>query len=362
MKSAITLLLFATAANAQIRFADDFEKGLGRWEALQPQYARLVDSGDPEHGHALQLESAGDQYVIIRESSAWKNVSIEGDVKFLTNDQNYLGIIYNFQRRGTRTDFGVIYIKGNESYLQANPHRDFNVSRLVYPEYHVDLRGDAAIRTGEWQHFKVEVFGGRADFFVGDMTTPQMTFPFFELESGAVGVQPRCCGGPMLVDNIRVNSIERMTYSGPSKPDSPYAAEKLLTTWEVAGPFTGANDDVARESSKGKWRPFPTDARGAVVTARVVDYAGPNSAAYFRTFVASDSERDATLILSTADDVAVWLNGRFNAFAAHTAAAWYDLSHDPRKMALHLRGGRNEIIIRIRGGISATGGYFARVE
>jgi hypothetical protein len=50
-------------------------------------------------------------------------------VLFPSAEDNYLGFIYNFQRTGDRTDFGVVYIKGNESYAQANPHYDFNVSR-----------------------------------------------------------------------------------------------------------------------------------------------------------------------------------------------------------------------------------------
>jgi hypothetical protein len=185
------MLFSLLALAAAITFGDDFEQGLGKWEIVQAPYIRILDSGDPVHGKVMLLDPAGDQYAVIKGSEKWGPVSLEADVLFPTNDDNYLGAIYNFQRRGIRLDFGVIYIKGNQSYLQANPHRDFNVSRLVYPEYHVPLTGAAAITTGKWQHFKLEAFRGVAHLYVGDMTKPQMTFPFFELESGQIGLQPR---------------------------------------------------------------------------------------------------------------------------------------------------------------------------
>jgi hypothetical protein len=33
--------------------------------------------------------------------------------------------------------------RGNDSHLQANPHRDSNPGRLLYPEHHVELAGAA---------------------------------------------------------------------------------------------------------------------------------------------------------------------------------------------------------------------------
>ncbi len=361
--------MLATILAATVLFTDDFEHGLDRWQVQRAPFIRVVDSNDASHGKVMLLETAGDQYALIKGSEKWiqtAGVALDADVLFLTPEDNYLGVIYNYQHRGTRDDFGVIYIKGNQSYLQANPHRDFNVSRLVYPEYHVDLKGAAAIETGKWQHFKLEVSGSTAHLYVGDMTTPQMTFPFFELTSGAVGVQPRCCGGPVWIDNVRVTPIAKLSYDGPPIPKFDYAPQSVITDWQVAGPFTGAKDDVARDPSKFTWKPFPTDARGAVITAKVVDYVGPNSAAYFRTRVESETARPATLLLSTADDVAVWINGRFRAFNAKNDAAWFDFvsnhAHVPRKISIDLRAGTNDIVIRIRGGISATGGFFARVE
>jgi hypothetical protein len=123
---------------------------------------------------------------------------------------------------------------------------------------------------------------------------------------------------------------------------------------------------VARNPAKAKWQPFPADSRGAVITARIVDYLGPNSAAYFRTRLTSASARDATLVMSTADDVAVWVNGRFRVFAARSDAAWFDFAtnpaHEPRRISIGLQRGDNDIVIRIRGGISATGGFYARID
>ena len=358
--------MLVAALLASVLFFDDFESGLHRWDVTGAPAIRTVASGDPAHGQVLLLQPAGDIHALIRGSEEWRGVRFEGDVLFPTAEHNYLGVIYNFQRRGERLDFGLIYIKGNGSYLQANPHRDYNVGRLVYPEYHVDLTGDAAVRTAEWQRFAVEVVGRAAHFYVGDMSTPQMTFPFFELDSGAFGLQPRCCGGPVWADNVRVTSIDRLSWTGDQLPRHRYEPASLLTAWEVAGPFDRTRDEIARDPSCHRWRSFPADERGAVVTARIVDYHGPRSAAYFRTRIDSPAAGEAVLHVSSADDLAIWINGRFRAFSSRSNAAWFDFATNPahrgRRIPIVLKQGSNDIVMRVRGGVTATGAFFARIE
>jgi len=352
-----------------VRFEDDFEGGLEQWIVEGVEAVRTADSGDPRHGRVMVLEPNGDVLALVRGSERWGRVRIEGDARFPTDVNNYLGVAYNHQRRGDRQDFGLIYIKGNDSYLQANPHRDFNVGRTLYPEYVVPLQGAAAVRTGEWVRFKVEVADRDAHFYVGDMTTPQMTFPLFELTSGQVGLQPRSVGGPVWVGNVRVTSIAGLSWQGPARPAAPVEpAEGTVTSWQVLGPFDRTRDEVAREPGRAglDWQPFEPDARGAVVTGRVVDFHGPRSVAYFRTQVRSSSAGPATLHLSTIDDLAIWVNGRFHWFVAPGSRAWPDFLANPdhagQAIPIQLRDGVNEIVLRVRGGVYATGGFFAGIR
>lgn len=352
-----------------VRFEEDFERGLGRWVIEGVDAVRTTDSGDPGHGRVMVLEPNGDVLALVRHSHGWGSLRIEGDVRFPTDVDNYLGVAYHHQRQGDRQDFGLIYIKGNDSYLQANPHRDFNVSRTLYPEYVVPLRGAAAIVTGEWTRFKVEVAGRDAHFYVGDMATPQMTFPLFERTSGQIGLQPRSVGGPVWVDNVRVASIAGLSWQGPARPGPPVEpAEGTVTSWQVLGPFDRTQDDVAREPDRADfdWRPFETDARAAVVTGRVVEFHGPRTVAYFRTQVRAESARPAELRLSTVDDLAIWVNGRFHWFVARGARAWPDFATNPdhagQTIPIELREGVNEIVLRVRGGVYATGGFFAAIR
>jgi hypothetical protein len=107
------------------------------------------------------------------------------------------------------------------------------------------------------------------------------------------------------------------------------------------------------------------DARGAVVTGRAVDYHGRRTVAYFRTSVQSLREQSAELQVSTADDLAVWVNGKFISFVARQDAAWHDFHsntlHAGRRVPLSLRAGSNDVVVRVRGGVYATGGFFARI-
>ena len=358
-----------TASSARVRFADDFEKGLSRWDLFGDRGVFVQDTGDPKHRRVLVLRPNGDVLALIRGSERWGAVAIEGDVLFPDAGDNYLGVVYNFRRAGDRMDFGLIYIKGNGSYLVPNPHRDFNVGRLLYEEYRTALGGDAAIRIGEWQRFRVEVAGNTAHFYVGPGDTPQLTFPLFEFDSGAVGLQPRSVGGDVWVDNITVTGIDKLSYGGPPRPmEFQYDPEALLTEWHVAGPLSRTDDALARDPAAhpDAWRRFDTDGRGAVVTARVVDYHGPNTVAYFRTQVVTDEGGQAVLNVSTIDDLALWVNGRFQWFIPRAGQAWYDFwrnpEHEGQQIPVQLVNGRNEIVLRVRGGAYAGGGFYAWIE
>ena len=370
LAAAVLLFALRTAgegAAGAVLFAEDFENGLGRWNLHGAGGVRTEASGSAGHGRVLVLSPNGDVIALIAGSEAWGSVRLEGEVLFPSDDDNYLGVVYNGRRRGSRSDFGVVYIKGNDGYLQANPHRDWNVSRTIYGEYRVPLTGDASIRTGEWRRFAVEIVGRTCHFYVGGSSTPQMTFAEFELDSGALGLQPRSVGGDVWVDNVRVTAIDRLSYEGPPIPDVQHHPASFLTRWEVLGPLTRTDDDIARSPASPalRWKPFETDARGAVVTGRVVDYHGPDTVAYFRTRLSRASSGRVELQISTADDLALWVNGRFAWFIPRGNAAWFDFdrtpSHAGQSIPLDLSAGENELVFRARGGVYASGGFFARI-
>ena len=382
MKSAVLPFLLlgivGTATNLEIRpsplqprgrtlFEDDFETGLNRWETYGIGTAVIRASGDTAHGNVLVLVPNGDAYALVKDSDRFGPMRIEGDVLFPDDVDDYLGVVYNFSRRGRRTDFGAIYIKGNDSYLQVNPHRDFGVSRTLYPEFRAALTGAASIRRGQWQRFAVEVVERAAHFYVGGSSTPQLTFSGFERRSGAIGLQPRSVGGNVWIDNIRITSIERLSYDGAPIPAVRPDRSGLVTEWTVAGPFTETDDRLAQSPERyaREWRPFATDDRGAVVSGRVVDYHGPKTVAYYRTRIDAQTARGVELRLSTVDDLAIWLNGRFHSIVPRGDAAWFDFlrnpSHKPQAIPLGLDAGTNELVLRVRGGVYGSGGFFAAV-
>lgn len=361
-------------------FTDDFSAGLEQWRFPQGDGYAVVETGDPAHGQALALHTAALQtHALIRDSESWSGVRLEGEVLFPADVHNYLGFIYRYVDTGRRIDFGSLYIKGNGSYVQANPHSDTNVGRLVYPEQRALLTGDAAITIGEWQHFALEVVGPEAHLYVGDGATPQLTLRSPEAARGAFGFKPRHPGGDVWLDNIRARPIEAFSYRGPPQPDVPYTRDSFITDWEVLGPLSGmsagiesgrippqqAIEDDGREVV---WRAFPADHRGAVLTGRVTEYRGSRQVAYFRSMLTPPpgSTEEAVLEISTADPLALWLNGAFLGFAPAADAAWWDAGenpdHPPRRWPVNLQPGTNELLVRAVGGTYASGGFFMRLH
>lgn len=346
-------------------FFDDFEHGLDAWR-VHGQGVRVRASGDARHGQVLELVPNGDVLALIKGSESWGGARMEGEMLFVDDGNNYLGFAYNFRQRGRRMDFGLVYLKGNENYLQANPQRDFNVSRTFYPEARATISGRAAVTAGVWQRFAVEVIGPVIHVYIGDAATPQLTFGDFEFASGAIGLQPRSVGGDVWVDNVAVTRITRFSYNGPDVPVAVGPSDGAITTWQVAGPFDRTRDEGAREPGTLTWRPFEVDRRGGVATGTVTDYHGPKTVAYFRTRIHAAARSEQALVVSTADDLAIWLNGTFQAFLPRQDLAWFDgganARHPGRSIPLSLIAGTNDLVVRVRGGVYASGGFFARLS
>jgi len=377
---AAALVLAPGLASGQVigttLFTEDFEGGVGAWRFPVTDGHELVDGG-PDHGRALSLQTvSGIVVALIEGSERWVDVRIEGEVLFPTDEDNYLGFVYRYVEDEGRIDFGSLYIKGNGSYIRANPHRDLNVGRTLYEEFRTPLTGDAAIRTGAWQRFAVEVVGSEAHVYVGDVATPQVTFPYWRGETGAFGFKARNPGGPVWIDDIRVRAIDGFTYRGPPRPEPEIPEPPVRLSWNVLGPLThfvpdvesGAFDpelrvvDGVREL---RWLPYEPDARGAVVTGEVTHQRDARRVAYFHASVDVPTDMTVTLNLSTVDDMALWVNGRFEGFVARRGVAWWDAwrneEHSSVRETLALHAGRNHLIVRVVGGTYASGGFFLRL-
>jgi sugar lactone lactonase YvrE len=364
--------------SSRLLFFDDFESGLARWEITDPAAIGIVDSGEPGHGKVLRLAPADARLLaLMRGSESWPAYRLEGQLLFPTDEHNYLGWVYNLRENAGRLDFGSIYVKGNRSYIRVNPRRDWNPTRMLYEEYRTDLEGDDAIRIGEWKRFAVEVVGRVCHFYVGDMTTPKVTFDPYENDSGRAGFKPRVVGGPVWIDNIRSVSIDAPSYGGPERPAGiEHRPEMLVTEWEALGPLTrtyqavetatGATEvPILDAGTEQRWHTFAIDARGAVVTGRLNDFLGSRTVSYFRTSLEVADPRGMRLAFSTIDDLAVWADGVFQGYIERERFAWHDFGrnpeHPPNPSDVPLTPGPHRILIRVRGGQYATGGFFARL-
>jgi hypothetical protein len=361
----------------QVLFEDGFEKGLGSWLVGDSAAIRIMDPGDPTHGRVLHMgPSSARLAAMIRGSERWGAYRIETDFRFPSNEHNYLGFIYNLQEAAGRVDLGSIYVKGNGSYLQVNPRRDWNPMRTVYPEYHVALEDDAAIRIGQWHRFAAEVVDNICHVYIDDMERPKLTFDLLDLDAGAVGFKPRVVGGPVWIDNVRAVPITELSYKGPAIPEFPYRRDRMVTKWWVLPRLTRSFPDMERfidpttravddRGVMNRWQLLPADPRGGVVTARHVDFLGDRTVAYFATTIEVPEGDRQILEISSADDLALWRNGTFVGYDSRDPYAWYDFGDNPdhpRSMGLPLLEGTNHVLVRVRGGIYATGGFFARVS
>lgn len=371
--------LFCSKTSQNILFFDDFENGCSKWNFVNPDKIRIVHTGDLEHMHVLELIPGGQSvYALIKNSDKWTNFKVEGDVLYPEDFHNYMGLIYNYQVNGSRTDFGSIYIKGNDSYIRVNPHRDGNASRTLYEEYKTPLTGQSAIHVGEWQHFKAEIMGSTCHFYVGDMEVPQITFQFHEFLFGQVGFKPRVYGSSCWLDHICVSSISSFHYEGPPLPQAIcYQKEEMITKWDAIGPFYYRNTEIEKEdynpeklypslNEEVAWKSFDTDGRGCVLVGRLSEFNSWKNKVYFHTSVLSERSRKALLSFSTRNDLTLWVNGENAGRLLGADYCWFDFMKNPdhagQKLSITLKPGTNHILVLVQGGRYGGDGFFAALE
>jgi len=381
----ILIFLFPEIPSAQHRFTENFENDLSQWELVGEHSVVIKDSGDPEHDKVLVLQPGGHVFALVKKSEQWGAIRIEGEILFPRNEHNYFGLIYNYIKSSSRTDFGSLYIKGNGSYIRANPHRDGNVSRLLYEEFKTKLTEEDKIKIDNWHSFMAEIKGSICHLYVNNMSIPKITFSLYEGSHGSVGFKPRVTGGDVWLDNIRITSIEELKYNGPDIPTIDYESDSLITNWEFVGPFKSPIPEIERiqepvteiiiSQESIAWNPFLTDRRGAVITGKVTEYIGENTVAYFRTVIPTTEQTKAILHITTIDELALWVNGKFYGFIYRDGYvsrdyndwnAWYDFWKNPehagRRIQIELMKGDNQILLRTRNGQYASGGFFAKLE
>lgn len=379
----IGLLIISTTCNGQLLFHDGFDSDLSEWVINNENEVKIIDSHDINHGNILALTPNGNVSALIKNSEQWNALKMEGEMFFPSKKQSYLGFIYNYNIRHSREDFGLLYVKANNSYIRVNPWRDGNVSRLLYEEYKTKLTGNQKVEIGVWYKFKIEIIDEVCHLYIKDMQLPKIIFKHFEFSSGKIGFQPRVVGGAVWIDNIVIRSIQEFTYKGEDIPNIIYEPDSLITDWEVLGPLNKQNPTLERckntdtctiviDGKNYPWKPFETDKRGCVVTGKITEYEGANTVAYFRTSIIAEQNESVKLHFTTTDELTLYVNGRDHGRIYRDGYvsgyndwnAWYDFwkntDHAGRYITLPLKKGKNELIIKVRNGQFASGGFFVK--
>ncbi|MCX8064742.1 MAG: HEAT repeat domain-containing protein [Candidatus Hydrogenedentes bacterium] len=147
--------------------------------------------------------------------------------------------------------------------------------------------------------------------------------------------------------------------------------EDFITGWLLSGPYT--NDEInpnmlyefafspekPEEVGKVVWKPVSSGTnpnRPMVVELHKV-LGGENRVAYLKTYIWSDEEQDAKLLLGSDDGVRVWLNGE-RVFGRNVNRG---CNPDDDTIDVHLRKGWNELLAKIRQG-SGEWAFCARVR
>lgn len=366
----LSICLPASAIEGTIQ--ENFESGLLDWVTKSQKHVEIIKEPG-KNNHVLQLtpmnKRAARTDTIYKPSSQWQNFSMTGRFLFPDEGHGYLGFIYHYREGKQRTDYGVLYVKSNGSYVRASPHYDGNPSWRLYEEFRKDLTGPQKIVTGKWHQFKFEVIAGTASLFIDNMEQSVLDFDMFNNEFGAIGFEARPGRGEKVwIDDLQIQeaalkastiNLESISYDSNLR-------------WQVQGPFSESQNDGnnAPQLKEQDWRTIEPDKRGLINTGRLTQSdSGNKNILYLRTQFQIQNEgetKPSWVAFSSANNLDVWFRGFFRGTVGSERLVWSDFLSNPEfpgaRLSLIPRKGKNEIILKVYGDKFAAGGFFAALE
>jgi hypothetical protein len=355
----------------EIEVKENFEGDLSNWTINSKNHVEIVKEAG-KNNHVLQLTPMNKRGArtdtLYKPSRSWKNISMTGRFLFPDEGDGYLGFIYHHREDKQRTDYGVLYVKSNGSYVRASPHYDGNPSWRLYEELRKDLSGQRKIRVGTWHQFKFEVVAGTASLFIDNMQRSVLDFDMFNNEFGAIGFEARPGRGEKVwIDDLQIQHAN----SPASSVNLKSISHDSTLTWQVQGPFSESQNkrNNVPQLKEEDWRTIEPDKRGLINTGRLTQTdSGNSNILYLRTQfqILNESDKPSWIAFSSANNLDVWFRGFFRGTVGSERFVWSDFlsnqNNPGARLSLIPKTGQNDIILTVYGDKFAAGGFFAALE
>lgn len=307
--------------------------------------------------------------IALSPEPAFADGIIEFDVA-IHGQSGFAGVVF---RSETPDDYELIYLRTHRSRqwdaLQYTPMFAGQEAWQLYtgPGYN----GVAELPLNRWVHIRVVVEGVRAQVFVDNATTPQLTVTDLKRPwaRGRVGLWGR--SGAANFSNFKVTPIDRPAPTA-ARPASPEAG--IITRWSLSQSFVAGVAPVDRLPASPTFDTVAPESSGLLNIAKYRRPAArPAGSApdagdtvYARAILSAGTAQRIRMTFGYSDDVVVYLDGRplfagRNGYLLRDGSSLGTLTLGPDALFLDLSAGRHELVFAVS---EAFGGWgvIARLE
>ncbi len=328
--------------------------------AIEKIAARKADSSLPLLLTYLRESEDSIKEVIIRCLSNWQNAAPMDAMLELAKTTNNDAI-----RRQALA--GVIQLSGNSPDLspekRTNLYNDA-INMATTPEV---LKGVI----GALQNtYYPEALATVVKFLDNDQVRGEAEVATVKLSKMLLGIAPDIVV-PALQKVIAQSQMDIIKQEAQQTLEILPKFEDFITAWMVSGPYV--NEEIntnmlyefsfppekPEEEAKVVWKPASpgTNPNKPMVVELHKILGGDNRVAYLRTYIWSDTELDANLLIGSDDGVRIWVN-RNKVFGKNANRACVP---DEDTVPIHLKQGWNHILAKIRQG-SGEWEFCARIR
>lgn len=303
---------------------------------------------------------------VIRKGIELFDGVIEFDVA-PTDQGHFCAVLF---RRDSAETHENVYLRahksGNFDAIQYAPHIKGSATWQIYPEFNTL----AELPRNRWTHIKIEVRGSNMKLFVNQSADPALVVPRLRggTSKGAVAFWARVNGKPEIwaaaISNV---SIQPVTPVKPGEMAIDAPPPGVLTEWEHSAPVKAQPGPVLSVPPISEWRPITVEESGLVNLTRSLGRQPDRSTTYVRTAITSETGKMLPLDLGFSDEVTVFLNGTpiysgINAWESRYPGFLAPVKLGDQRIYLHLRTGRNDLVLAVTDDQRFGWGIVARIE
>lgn len=322
--------------------AGEFDFTKENWKGINNDNGDEIQLSTTQYNGKMALHLKKHEMAILKKGE-YSNFVLEYDVA----GESMPGL--GFRAKDLR-NYEYMYFRvmngGKKTAIQYYPVYNGAHGWMVYNYPHFE--SGAEIKTKEWFHVKMEVFGDKMRLFVNGQEQPNIETELLrtDIKKGSIFLKTSFANGYFA--NFTIKELKKDFSSSFNKP-----SEKYISTWKISEQIEVEMNaqfsfykNYEKIKNEDKWKTIWADDYGNVNFAK--EFEVPKGTVIAKTIIKSESEKEVELLFDYTHEAYIVLNGTTLFYGKEfDTDNFMRMMDGEEKLKLKLKKGENELVFMI---------------